>query len=809
MQNYLRLWVVFFCLSPVLGFAQPSNKKAASLLKSGKEFVRVEDYETALPYLLSYDSAVRNDPEGNYYLGIVYYHLDEWERALVCFNVAQRAKEPFEEFYLHKAKVFHLLTGEDTKHLIDSAEKYYKLHLQVAVDEKDKKWTQAYISQCSVARKLMKNPVAIKIENLGDKINTPYPDFGPVISADQQTLIFTSKRPVELGGTSDVKDERGRYFEDLYITTKGRDGEWKKPKNMGKLVNTETHDASIGLAPDGSELYIYKTEGKGYYGDIFVSYLRDTSFTKPERLPDGINSPQWEPSASINRDRKTLYFTSNRKEPTAATAKQGDNRDIYIVRRLPDGKWAKSQNIGAPINTEFDEDAPFIHSDEVTLYFSSNGPNSMGGFDIFTSKYDPKIDKWSEPVNMGYPINSTGDDIYFVWSADKVNAYFASRRNDGFGEVDIYMLSMPESDSRVITLDGKVLDKETRKALASTVEITIKKNKKPFQLSNTNTFTGKFQAFLDPEDGDYVVKINAPGYVPVTKIFHMPEEVSVATTIPVEYELQKIEDYKGGEISSLDFDNPKIGEDTENDLGSIVDMLKNNPDINVEIVVHSKKDEQSDSLMAIFETKAKAEQLVEETKNMGAPEDRIRGTGLGTTYADKKKFGENRFLVEYIIHHNDEDIAAIYGKFIGDDPKKLKEEKVKYDSIYIAPENIKPGYVLNLKFMINFTTGSSNIDPNPENEDAINEMLYYMKKYPQIKIEISGHTDNVGGAEYNQKLSERRAQTVRQQLIFKGIPADRITAKGYGLTRPIADNSTPEGRRTNRRIQAEITAVIN
>jgi outer membrane protein OmpA-like peptidoglycan-associated protein/tetratricopeptide (TPR) repeat protein len=787
----------------------PQNKKALSLLKSGKEYVRVEEYETALPYLLSYDSTVRNDPEANFYLGIVYFHLDEWERALVAFDIAQKAKEPFKEFFLYKAKVFHLLTNDESKHLIDSAEKYYKKHLQITTEEKDKKWTQAYISQCAVARKLMKTPVPIKVENLGDKINTEYPDFGPVISADQQKLIFTSKRPVKDGGTSDVKDERGRYFEDLYETTKNKDGEWRTPRNMGPVVNTETHDASIGLAADGSELYIYKTEGKEYYGDIFVSYLRDTSWTKPDRLPDGINSPQWEPSASINRDRKILYFTSNRKEPAVYTSKFGDNRDIYIVRRLPDGKWAKAQNIGQPINTDFDEDAPFIHSDGITLYFSSNGPNSMGGFDIFKSKYDPKTDKWSEPVNMGYPINSTGDDIYFVWSADGVNAYFASRRNEGFGEVDIYMLSMPESDSRVITLDGKVIDKESRKALASTVEITIKKDKKPFQLSNTNIFTGKFQAFLNPDDGDYVVKVTAPGYVPITKIFHMPEEVDVATTIPVEYELQKIEDYKGGEISSLNFDQPKLSEDAQNDLENIVEMLNKNPDINVEIVVHQKKAPDVDSLISTFETKTKADQLVEKTIELGAPSNRVQGVGLGTTYADKKKFGENKFLVEYIIIHREEDVEALYGKFIGEDKKALKDEKVKYDSIYIAPEDIKPGYVLNLKFMINFTTGSSNIDPTPDNEDAINEMLYYMKKYPQIKIEISGHTDNVGGAEYNQKLSERRAQTVRQQLIFKGIPADRITSKGYGLTKPIASNNTPEGRRTNRRIQAEITAVIN
>ncbi len=807
MSNFLRITLTTWLIGG-WAFAQTPtvSKKLASLLKSGKEHIRIEDYETGLAFLRSYDSAIRNDPEANFYMGQAYFHLDDWERALICFNIAQRSKTPIEELNLYKGRVFHLMAGEKTEYLIDSAEFYYRKHLQSLTDEAAKKTIQVYLSQCEVARKLMKNPLPVKIENIGDKINSPYPDYGPVISADEQTLIFTSKRPKSAGGTSDLTDDTGKYFEDLYITYKDLSGDWVEPKNMGAVVNSLTHDASIGLAPDGSELYIYKTEGKQTYGDIYVSFERDTSWTKPERLPDGINSPQWEPSASINRDKKTLYFTSNRKDASSPTSKNGDNRDIYVVRKLPDGSWAKPQNIGPPINTEYDEDAPFIHSDEVTLYFSSNGPNSMGGFDIFTSTFNPVTEKWSEPVNMGFPINSTGDDIYFVWSADKINAYFASRRNDGFGDMDIYLLSVPEAESKVITLDAKVIDKETRKPLASTVEILIKKSKKIFQVLNTNAFTGKFKAFLDPKDGDYVVKITAPGYTPATKIFHMPEEVDVSTTIPVEYELQKVGSLTTSEINLSSDDYQSLSEDAIEDLRSLAELLNKDSDMQVDIVVHQKKETSQDSLLSVFETKAKADQIVDKLLELGAPAERVKAVGMGTAYSDKKRFGANKFLVEYITHHKSDDLTA-YAKFIGKSDS-IPEERVKYDSIYIAPENIKPGYILNLKFTINFTTGSTNIDPTPENEDAIKEILYYMKKYPQIKVEISGHTDNVGGAVYNQKLSEKRALTVRQQLIFKGIPADRITAVGYGLTRPIADNSTPEGRRKNRRIQIEITGVI-
>ncbi len=220
----------------------------------------------------------------------------------------------------------------------------------------------------------------------------------------------------------------GHYYEDVYIAYKDEHGEWQEPE----LINIDRvnhHLASIGISPDNQTLYVYHDEDGN--GNIFQSTLiSEDKWSAPEQVSGEIDSDSDEDHMSISVDGNSLYFTSNRKGGLGGT-------DIYVCKKLPNGEWSKAQNLGAPINTEFDDESPFFHPDGKTLHFSSQGQTSMAGFDIFVSTMQ-ESGEWSQPTNVGYPINSTHDDIYFVTSPDGKRGYYSSYGgDDSYGDQDI------------------------------------------------------------------------------------------------------------------------------------------------------------------------------------------------------------------------------------------------------------------------------------------------------------------------------------------------------------------------------------
>ena len=212
---------------------------------------------------------------------------------------------------------------------------------------------------------------------------------------------------MDLDGTP--SNRKGDYYEDVFISYKEEEG-WSKPKNIGPVINSHGHDAAIGLSPDGQTLYLYRSDSVKW-GNIFACRLNGEIWESPMKLKAPINSKNWEGSCSINADNNILFFVSNRPEGFGG-------KDIYMIRKLPNGEWAAPKNLGPTINTPEDEDAPFIHVDGQTLYFSSKGHKSMGGYDIFKTTYNEG--GWSTPTNIGYPINTAEDDRFFVLSPDEI-----------------------------------------------------------------------------------------------------------------------------------------------------------------------------------------------------------------------------------------------------------------------------------------------------------------------------------------------------------------------------------------------------
>ncbi|MBK6342943.1 MAG: PD40 domain-containing protein [Flavobacteriales bacterium] len=387
--NY-RLGLSYFSSFNQKAKALPYLEKASTLRKGGN----YGGFNTA--GYDPFDPRETNAPvEVDYYLGRA-YHLNE---------------------NFDKADLFYqkFLDGVDARHAIRP----------LAVRGKE---------QTANARELRKNPLGYQVSNVGPVVNNDHPDFSPVLSVDGNALFYTSRRVRPDSSNKSVLDPiAGMPYENIYVSYKDREGNWQTPELLNINPSGAGHLASVNVAADGQTLYIYRDDGGD--GNIYESKLVGEVWTDPVLMSSDINTRSWETHGALTADGNTFYFISNRP------GGQG-GRDIYRVVRLPNGQWSKAQNVGNVVNTAYDEDGVFIHPNGRTMYFSSIGHNSMGGFDIFqTEQQDDGT--WTPPVNLGYPLNTVDDDVFFITTADGRRGYFSSDQIGGFGEKDIYFVDLP------------------------------------------------------------------------------------------------------------------------------------------------------------------------------------------------------------------------------------------------------------------------------------------------------------------------------------------------------------------------------
>lgn len=336
------------------------------------------------------------------------------------------------------------------------------------------------------AKLLVTAPMNIILKNLGDSINTSSPEYSPVLSADEKTIMYTSRRST---GTGMDKTDDGQYYEDIYISYKKEDSTWTTPKSVSENVNSISHEATVGLTADAQTLLIYKDYNGG---DIYFSTLEGNNWTAPQPMGSDINTPNWETSACLSPDGNTLYYISNRAGGIGG-------RDIWKCIKLPNGKWSMSVNLGAPINTIYDEESPFIHPGGNVLFFSSQGHKTIGGFDIFFSSKNEETNAWEEPLNIGYPINTTDDDVFYVTSPDGKRGYYSSSsRPEGYGEKDIYMVSLPErKEVPLVLIKGFIIPAKGQE-LPPFLEIAVTNNE-------TGVVTGVYKPLM--RDGSFTIII--------------------------------------------------------------------------------------------------------------------------------------------------------------------------------------------------------------------------------------------------------------------------------------------------------------
>ncbi len=444
------LFVLFFF---VLCNAQAQTKGDGSykdLVQEGNFLSLEENYNLALQNYLQAYAMDSSSSLLNYNIGICYLNsqnekfkaenylahaIRKVDKNCAIDNPLEKSAPPLAHYYYGQALHMNYKFDEELKQY-ETFEKY--------VSPKDKEWKKGISRDkeiCAFAKMEMAAPMNVMLTNLGDSVNSQYPDYSPVLSADERMLIFTTSRPNTTGGG---KDDNGKYYEDVVVSYKDDNGNWSKPVSLSENINGNGMDAAINITPDGQTLIIYRDGGEGNGGNIYYSTYDGEGWSPIKDFGSDVNTKYWESHACLSTDGNVLIFVSNRPGGYGG-------RDLYRCVKLPTGNWSKALNMGPVINTEYDEDGAFIHPDGRTFFFTSNGHKTMGGFDIMFATLDEN-NQFSEVQNMGYPINTTDDDVFYVTSPDGKRGYFASSKEGGFGEKDLYMVSIPEAKERPLAL---------------------------------------------------------------------------------------------------------------------------------------------------------------------------------------------------------------------------------------------------------------------------------------------------------------------------------------------------------------------
>jgi outer membrane protein OmpA-like peptidoglycan-associated protein len=550
------------------------------------------------------------DPELNYFLGRLYHLQAQWDKAITAYTSYHKSLS------------------------VDLA----KNRLKIA--DMDRK-----IKECMNGKEYEKNPQRVFIDNVSDAINSADAEYTPIITADESVMMFTSRRQNSTGG---VKDQDGQYLEDIYQSNYAN-GKWSTPINLGKPVNSEDHDATAGLSPDGQKLYVYRGS-KG--GDLFESELKGDKWTEPERMNKNINSDGHESSVSLSADGKKLYYISDKEGGIG-------NRDIWYSTMDPKGKWGPSTNLGAPLNTIYGEEGVLIHPDGKTIYFSSQGHSTMGGYDIFKSEF--KDGKWQTPENLGWPINGPDDDVFFVISANGRHGYYASNKKEGMGEKDIYKITFlgPEKSlalsnednllagvaqpvksieaqkpveiktAQVTLLKGVVTDKITKTPLGAQIEIVDNSTGQNIATFNANSSSGKYLVNL-PSGKNYGIAVKMDGYLFHSENFDIPASAAYQEVVK-DVELEKIAVGSTIVLRNVffDFDKATLKPESSTELDRLVKILLDNPTIKIELSGHTDSKGSDEYNLKLSESRAKA--CVDYLVAKGIKADRLTYHGYGET----------------------------------------------------------------------------------------------------------------------------------------------------------------------------------
>ncbi len=625
-------------------------------------------YDLARELYLTAHQYNSENPELNYLIGICYLYTDDKYEAIKYLRKAYEKKpniSPEINYLLGRA--YHLVLE------FDKAIEHYTAHRKSlkpneAVLQND--YLDKLIIECKNGKDIISDRKRLIITNMGDSINSVYDDYFSIFASNDSVIYFTSRRPAKLKSKRNPFDNK--FYEDIYMSSI-TGGEWSAAKPLTKKVNSKHNDAAVGLSKSGTELYIYRGQEKG--GEIYVSEKKKGEWKSPSPWSSKLSSDQSESAVFFTQTEDTVYFISSNAELT-----QG-GKDILMSVKNSKGKWQKPSNLSFLVNSKYDEEGIFLTPEGKTLYFSSRGHNTMGGYDVFKSEIQSD-GTWSDPVNMGYPVNTPDDELFFCLSANGKAAYLSTIRDGGQGAKDIYKLVFLGSEKELLLANEDILIA----GLPDTKKIGFFTMPNPVAVDSFYYMKGRV-----------LNKANNEPVVAKIEFVDVAESKVIATAISTET----------GEYQAK-FLEPKV--------------------YGVEVVAR-------DYLFFL---------------------DAVDMTQAST---------DSPFLRDFLL------------------------EKVEVGTKVVME---------NIYFETNKATLTAASYPQ------LNQVITFLKNNETIRLEISGHTDNVGSLKANLKLSEDRAKAVVDYMVANGIDKSRLESKGYAFNQPIAPNDTPAGREQNRRVEFKV-----
>ncbi|MEM7654704.1 MAG: OmpA family protein [Bacteroidota bacterium] len=620
-------YLLFLALSASLFagslFAQPKlkpadygikSKKALKLYEEGMTFARYRDRNRAIQ---SYQAALNIEPDfahAHNQLGIVAHATRRYDKAEFHLSRAyELMPEAFTSLTFYLGQTYFAL-GQYSE-ATDLLEQFVKAGKGRRYDRGKAAFD---LRHARYSMDAIKDSLDFQPQNLGPTINTQFDEYLPFLTADDSYLLFTSRRPESVGGyNSQLMD----YSEDFFVSTYEEEA-WTKVKNLGNPINTPDNEGAAAITQDGRTIFFTACNRPSGLGgcDIYMSVREGNKWSEPVNLGPSVNSKDWDSQPCLSGDGKTLYFTSNRPGGVG-------NRDIWYSR-LEDGRWSPAQNLGEPINTAGDETAPFLHADDVSLYFASTFHEGFGGKDIFVAYLEET--GWTSPKNLGYPLNTKADESHLFVNSQGRIGFINSDREGGYGGSDLYQF---ELDARIrpkiaTFLRGLVRDSITQEPLAAKLNLIDVEKKDTVRQAITDV-DGSFLMSL-PLDRAYAAFVEAEGYLFTTTHFYL-KELEETPYFDVVVEMKPLKKDVQVVLSNIFFEtnSADLQATSDAELQFLVNFLEKNPSIRIEIQGHT--DDIGGEEYNLNLSQKRAESVKNHLIEAGIGETRIEAKGYGET----------------------------------------------------------------------------------------------------------------------------------------------------------------------------------